>query len=156
MFQPGEIVYGFVSGLGFRNPKNKYLITLYRDNNLEVVACFTTSQHYYGIPDELVKHGVIYRDEEIYSYVFEKDVVIGTNPQDGSDFAFSLRTTVTFNYGIKHGELGEFAHGMQNVKTVCILSKKEFGDLLYAMYKSPEVDEAYKPYLEKSLEDLYK
>lgn len=155
MFQPGEIVHGLVSGLGFRNPKNKYLITLYRDENLEVVACFTTSQHYYGVPEELVKHGAICRNGEYYSYVFDKDVVIGVNPEDGTDFAFPKRTTVTFNYGIRQGYMGDFADGMQNIRTVCVLNKEEFGNLLYAMYKSPEMDMAYKPYLEKSLQSLY-
>ena len=155
MFQPGEIVYGFVSGLGFYQLKNKYLITLYRDESLEIVACFTTSRHYYGIPDEQVKHGAVYRDGETYAYVFEKDIVIGKNPEDGSDFSFPLRTTVTFNYGLRHGSLQNFADGMQNLKTVCILNKEEFGNLLYAMYKSPETDMAYLPYLEKSLRNLY-
>lgn len=155
MFQPGEIAYGFVSGLGFRNPKNKYLITLYRGDDLEVVACFTTSKHYYGVPDEQVQHGTICRDGEYYSYVFEKGVVIGTNPEDGTDFSFPQRTTVTFNYGIRQGFIGDFADGMQNIKTVCKLNKEEFGNLLYAMYKSPEMDQAYKPYLDKSLQALY-
>lgn len=155
MFQPGEIVYGFVSGLGFRNPKNKYLITLYRDDDLEVVACFTTSQHYYGVSPEQVKHGPIIRDGEYYCYVFEKGIVIGKNPEDDSDFSFPLRTTVTFNYGIRHGQMQDFAEGMQDLKTVCVLNKEEFGNLLYAMYKSPEMDNAYKPFIEKSLTALY-
>ena len=136
MFQPGEIVYGFVSGLGFRKPKY-------------------TSQCYYGVPDEQVKHGAIVRNGEYFSYVFEKDVVIGVSPEDGSEFSFPLRTTVTFDYGINKGYIGNFAEAMQDIKTVCTLNKKEFGDLLYAMYKSPEMNNAYKPYLEKSLEALF-
>ncbi len=154
MFRPREIVYGFVSGLGFHKPKNKYLISLYQDENLEIVACFTTSQPYCGVPEEQVKHGAIVRGGEYHSYVFEKGVVIGQNPETGADFAFPDRTTVTFDYGIRQGFMGDFAEGIQNAKIVCVIDKEEYVDLLYAMYKSPDVNRKYKPYLEKTLQKI--
>lgn len=155
MFQPREIIYGYICGLGFRSPKNKYLISLYRDENLEILACFTTSQHYYGVPEEEVRHGAIIKDGEYHSYVFEKGVTIGQNPETGADFAFSDRTTVTFDYGIRQGFIGDFTDGIKNAKVVCVLSKEEFGNLLYAMYKSPNMNQKYKPLLERSLDALY-
>lgn len=156
MFQPREIIYGYVTGLGFRNSKNKYLISLYRSDDLEIFACFTTSQHYYGVPEDQVKHGAIFKDGEYHSYVFEKGVIIGKNPETGADFSFPDRTTVTFDYGIRQGFIGDFADGIQNAKVVCVLNKEEFGNLLYAMYKSPNTNQKYKPLLERSLDALYK
>ncbi len=155
MFRPREVIYGYVSGLAFYKPKNKYLITLYRDDNLEIVACFTTSQRYYGVPEDMVKHGAIIRNGEYCSYVFEKDVVVGTNPETGTDFAFPQRTTVTFDYGIRQGRIEDFVEGIKQARIVCVLNKKEFGNLLYAMYKSPNMSQQYKPLLEKSLQLLY-
>lgn len=155
MFQPREIVYGLVSGMGFMKPKPKYLITLYRDDNFEIVACFTTSQPYCGVSEEQIRHGAIIRNGNYHSYVFEKGIHIGINPETGAEFAFPARTTVTFDYGIRQGFIGKFKEGMKDARTVCILSKKEFGDLLYAMYKSPNLERKYKPYLEKSLQALF-
>ena len=155
MFQPREIVYGYVIGLGFAKPKYKYLIILYRDADLEIFACFTTSQHYYGVQEEEVKHGAIKRDGEYYSFVFEKDVVIGIDPRTGNSFSFPCRTTITFNYGIRQGEFEDFESGITNKEVVCVLNKDIFADLLYAMYKSPEMNDRFKPYLEKSLEQLF-
>ena len=155
MFQPREIVHGYVTGLGFHQAKNKFIITLYRDENLEIVACFTTSQPYCGVPEEQVRHGAIMRNGEYYSFVFEKGIEIGDDPRTGGRFAFSDRTTVTFNYGIREGELEDFDNGIESKEVVCILDKNIFADLLYAMYKSPEMKDRYKPYLERTLDDLY-
>lgn len=155
MFRPREIIFGYVTGFGFRNPKNKYLISLYKSESLEVFACFTTSQHYYGVPEEMVRHGAILKDGEYYSYVFEKGVVVGKNPETGEDFSFPDRTTVTFDYGIRQGFIRDFAEGIQNARVVCVLNKEEYGNLLYAMYKSPNMNQKYKPLLERSLEALY-
>jgi len=155
MFRPREIVYGYVKGLGFYKPKNKYLIPLYRDDNLEIVACFTTSRPYYGVSENDVKHGAIMKDGKYYSYVFEQGVVIGHDPNTGADFAFPDRTTVTFNYGIKQGNIKAFAEGITNARTVCIINKDEYINLLYAMYKSPETNDKYKPYLEKTIQKMF-
>ncbi|MDE6187868.1 MAG: hypothetical protein K2G17_07030 [Duncaniella sp.] len=155
MFRPREIVYGFISGLGFREPKNKYLISLYRDEDLEIVACFTTSQPYYGVPEEEVGHGAIVKDGKYISYVFEKDIVIGKNPETDEDFSFPKRTTVTFDYGIRQGYIEDFAAGIENARTVCIMDKDEYAGLLYAMFKSPLVNDRYKPLLEATLWQLY-
>lgn len=155
MFRPREIIYGFVKGLGFHKPKHKYLIPLYQDENLEIVACFTTSQPYYGIPEDKVKHGAIIKDGQYHSYVFEHGVVIGKDPKTGNDFAFPKRTTVTFGYGIRQGFIEDFSDGMENAEIVCIMDMNEYINLLYAMYKSPETNSRYKPYVEKTLQKMF-
>ena len=155
MFRPREIIYGLVKGLGFHKPKHKYLIPLYQGENLEIVACFTTSQPYYGIPENKVKHGAIIKDGQYRSYVFECGVVIGKNPKTGSDFAFPKRTTVTFDYGIKQGSIEVFYDGMEDAEVVCVMDMDEYIDLLYAMYKSPEMNSGYKPYVEKTLQKMF-
>lgn len=156
MFNPGEIVYGYVTGLGFQEPKNKYLITLCTVDGLyEVVACFTTSQPYFGVPEENIKHGAILRSGEYHSYVFEAGKVIGENPATGEDFAFPKRTTVTFDYGIRQAFKEDLHAGIQNAEVVCKLYTEELGNLLYAMYKSPHTHRKYKPILERSLAQLY-
>lgn len=154
MFKPGNIVYGYVSGLGFRKAKHKYLITLYHDEAHDIVACFTTSQHYYGVPEEDVRHGAIRRNGVIYSYVFEKGVEIGSDPDTGAGFAFPDRTTVTFDYGVKQGFVSAFSEGIEDPKVVCVLNNDEFGNLLYAMYKSPQLKQNLKPYIEETLRKL--
>ncbi len=50
--------------------------------------------------------------------------------------------------------MGDFAEGIQNAKIVCVIDKEEYVDLLYAMYKSPDVNRKYKPYLEKTLQKI--
>lgn len=68
-FNPGEIIYGYVSSI--KPPKYKYLIVLHRDEELSIVACFTTSQPRAGIPTDESTHGPIRKNGDCLSYVFQ-------------------------------------------------------------------------------------
>ena len=155
MFNPGEVIYGTVNGFGFIKPKPKYLIVLYRDDQLTIATCFTTSQERAGVPPENLKHGAVKDEDGFISYVFLAGVVVGQHPESGEDFAFPLNSTVTFDYGLNLGELFDFQNGIENAELKCLLSEEEFGNLLYAMYSSHITPRKYKPYLEKSLNELY-
>lgn len=48
MFAPGEIVYGYVTRMG----KFKYAVSIYRDENVNILIHFTTSQPRAGVPIE--------------------------------------------------------------------------------------------------------
>lgn len=58
MFAPGEIVYGHVKHIG----KPKYAVSMYRDEDVNILIHFTTSQPRAGVPLEHVHHGAICRD----------------------------------------------------------------------------------------------
>jgi hypothetical protein len=135
MFQPREIVYGVVKDID--PPKNKYIVTIYRDEELNIIACFTTSQQRVG-------------------YVFDKGKIIGINPEDGTEFSFPLRTIITFDYGVIEGVLEQLTERFENPKVVCKLSEKEYIDLVYAMYRSNHTKAGHKKILEKILIDKFK
>ena len=42
MFAPGDIIYGFAKGL--YRPKFKYVVSIFKDADLNILAQFTTSQ----------------------------------------------------------------------------------------------------------------
>lgn len=154
MLNPGDIIHGFAKNL--HTPKNKYAICIYRDEEVNIVMQFTTSQPRAGVPDEEVHHGAIYKDGNCLSYVFEAGVEIGINPQDNSRFSFPKRTVMTFDYGfLKAPEkvlLGQF----DNLKKVCKLDETEYINLIYAMYRSNRTKPEHKPYLDKIITDYYK
>lgn len=153
MFQPREIVYGLAKSL--HEPHNKYMVTIYRDEKLSIIACFTTSKARSGVSEEKIHHGAIYRDGECVSYVFEKDVKIGVIPNSGEEFAFPKRTVVTFDYGIREGQLDYFIKQFDNPKVVCLLDEKEYIELVYAMYCSPKTKISHKVLLDKILTEYY-
>lgn len=153
MFQPREIVYGYAKGM--YSPHNKYIVTVYQDENLSIVACFTTSQQRSGVPENQIHHGPIYRDKKCISYVFEQGVVIGNNPDDNSDFSFPKRTVITFDYGVREGQKEYFLEQFGDPKVVCVLNEKEYIDLVYAMYCSPYTKISHKFVLDKILQDYY-
>jgi len=153
MFQPREIVYGYAKNL--YSPHNKYIVTLYQDEELNVVGCFTTSQSRAGVSEEEIQHGTIYRNKECVSYVFEKGVSIGKNPSTGEDFAFPKRSVITFDYGIKEGTKESFVEEMENTEVVCVLDENEYVNLIYAMYRSPYTKTRHKIVLDKILQDFY-
>lgn len=153
MFELGTVTYGLAKTIS--NPKYKYAISLFRDENVRVVIHFTTSQKRAGIPDELVRHG-INRDSEgnVMSYVFEAGVEIGDTP-NGARFSFPLRTTMQFDYGFLCGDDLSLQQQFDNLEVKCKLDTEEYLDLVYAMYRSKRTPEKYKPYLEKVLEEAY-
>lgn len=147
MFQPREIIYGYANGL--YKPHNKYIVVIYQDENLSIVACFTTSQSRSGVPEEKIHHGAIYRDRQCISYVFDKDKIIGTHPQTGNDFSFPKRSVITFDYGVREAPVESFLKEFDNPEVVCVLHESEYMELVYAMYISPYTDKRHKHVLEK-------
>ena len=153
MFQPREIVYGYAKGL--YSPHNKYIVTIYQDAELKIVACFTTSKPRAGIPEDKIHHGAKYKDKQCVSYVFEKDVKIGINPNTGNDFSFPKRSVITFDYGVREGLLESFLMEFDNPEVVCLLDEKEYIELVYAMYRSPHTKITHKEVLNRILQDYY-
>ena len=152
MLSPRNVVYGFSKITN--PPKEKFLISLYRIKELSVVACFTTSQDRAGVPLEQVTHGAIKnKEKEIISYVFLTSVCVGVAP-DGSDYHFPVQTVVRFDYCFKDGEQTDLLSSFNSPKVVCKLNDAEYENLIYAMYKSDDTPEKYKPHFEKVLFDL--
>lgn len=151
MFTPGEIVYGYVTRMG----KPKYAVSIYRDEDVNILIHFTTSQHRAGVSIDQVHHGAIYKDGECRSYVFEANREIGTNPTTGIPFSFPLRTTMTFDYGLFKDSEQKLRQMFENPQVVCKLDDNEYIDLIYAMYKSDNTPDEYKPFLNKVLEEYF-
>lgn len=77
MLTPKNVIYGFCKTTN--PPKYKYMISLYRSNDLHVVACFTTSKNRAGVPVGQIKHGKVRNQyNEVVSYVFQPQKVVGT------------------------------------------------------------------------------
>lgn len=151
MFAPGEIVYGYVKHIG----KPKYAVSIYRDEEVNILIHFTTSQPRAGVPLELVRHGANYKDGDCKSYVFEARREIGTNPTNGERFGFPLRTTMVFDYGLFKDTEQKLRQMFESPQVVCKLDDKEYIDLVYAMYSSKSTPAEYKPYLDKILTDYF-
>jgi hypothetical protein len=140
MLSPRNIIYGFCH---FTNPpKPKYLISLHRSKDLEIVACFTTSQSRAG---QNIKGDVV-------SYIFETNNEIGLKP-DGSPFSFPKQTTISFDYCFQNKSQEELINGFESPSIICILHQKKYLDLIYAMYKSKATPKKYKTIFEKILEE---
>ena len=60
MFEPGEVVYAYVRNI--YTPKYKYFVTIYRDDELRIVTCFTTTKNRVGFALENLKHGYIKKE----------------------------------------------------------------------------------------------
>lgn len=152
MFTPGNVVYAFCRTTN--PPKNKYMISLYRGVDFDLIFSFTTSQNRAGVPEEQVHHGTIKNDKgEPISYVFEAGREIGTSP-DGNRFSFPLRTTVTFDYGIIRTRSNNLITTIDNPVLKCRLDTNEYVDLIYAMMHSPRTPEYCKPIFDQILQKL--
>ena len=82
-------------------------------------------------------------------------VCVGVAP-DGSDYHFPVQTVVRFDYCFKDGEQTDLLSSFDSPKVVCKLNETEYENLIYAMYKSDDTPEKYKPHFEKILFDLGK
>lgn len=151
MFTPGDIVYGYVRHIC----KNKYAISIYRDDEVNILIHFTTSKPRAGVPLDKVHHGAIYKDGDCISYVFEANREIGFNPETGDRFKFPLRTTMVFDYGFFKDCEQKLRQMFDSLQVVCRLDDGEYIDLIYAMYTSKSTPKEYKPYLDKILTDYY-
>ena len=132
------------------------MISLYRNADLNIVACFTTSQERAGVPPEKIKHGRISNEnKEVVSYVFLPDVAIGKTPT-GEDYHFPAQTVVRFDYCFKEDEQQNLLSSFVDPVVKCTLNDKEYEELIYAMYRSDDTPLDYKPCFEKILFDLGK
>lgn len=130
------------------------MISLYRSEELNVVACFTTSQKRAGVPPGKIKHGKIINDrKEVLSYVFLPEVTIGKTPV-GLDFHFPVQTVIRFDYCFKEDEQSKLLSCFEEPKVVCTLNDQEYENLIYAMYHSDDTPLIYKTYFEKILFEL--
>lgn len=151
MFEPGEVVYAYVRNI--HPPKNKYFVTIYKDDELRIVTCFTTTQNRVGCPLEMLTHGYIRVDNQVVGYYFDKDIEIGLD-SDNNPFRFPRNCVIPFDYGVQIGTKNQFLNNIENAKVVCKLHPKEYENLVYAMYKSPRTNPKYKPYLDKVLQQI--
>lgn len=151
MLRAKNIIYGFCT---FTNPpKNKYLISLYRSETLNVVAVFPTSRKRSGSLSP--KHGKNYRGQDIVSYVFEANRCIGKKYGSDEDFSFPLVTTIPFDYCFREGEQENLLKSFESAEVVGVLSDEEYINLIYAFSKSPLTPRKYIPIFEKTLEEFY-
>ncbi len=151
MLKAKNIIYGFCK---YTNPpKNKYLISLYRSNELNIIAVFPTSQHRAGVA--VPRHGCNIRDGKVISYVFEAGHPIGKKNGSDEDFAFPLQTAIPFDYCFREGEQDVLLKTFDNPQVVGALSDKEYIDLIYAFYTSPLTPLRYKPIFDKILQDYF-
>lgn len=116
-------------------PKPKYLISLYRSENIEVVAVFPTSKKRSGtlVP----KHGANKRGDIVASYVFEAKRPIGKKHNSTEEFCFPLQTTIPFDYCFREDTQDDILHDFITPAIVGVLSEEEYVNLLYAFIQSP-------------------
>lgn len=133
MLRARNIIYGFCKSTN--PPKQKYLISLYRSDNIEVVAVFPTSKRRSGSFNP--KHGSNRRDDVIVSYVFEAKRVIGQKYNSTDDFSFPLQTTIPFDYCFREDSQEDILDDFINPLVVGVLSEEEYINLLYAFIQSP-------------------
>ncbi len=151
MLKAKIIIYGFCQ---YTNPpKNKYLISLYRSEELNIIAVFPTSQRRAGVAEP--KHGCNIREGQIVSYVFDAGHPIGKKQGSDEDFSFQLQTTIPFDYCFREGEQDELLKTFDSPRVVGVLSDKEYIDLIYAFYTSPLTPMKYKPIFDKILQEYF-
>lgn len=151
MLKAKNIIYGFCK---YTNPpKNKYLISLYRSEELNIIAVFPTSQRRAGVTEP--KHGCNIREGQIVSYVFDAGHPIGKKHGSDEDFSFQLQTTIPFDYCFREGEQDELLKTFDSPRVVGVLSDKEYIDLIYAFYTSPLTPLKYKPIFDKILQEYF-
>ena len=151
MLKAKNIIYGFCNCIN--PPKPKYLISLFRSANLNVIAVFPTSQHRAGVASP--QHGYNKRGDQIVSYVFEAGHPIGKRMDSDEDFSFPLPTTIPFDYCFREGDQNDILKAFDSPEVVGSLSDKEYIDLVYALYKSPLTPQKYKPIFDKILQDYF-
>lgn len=149
MLREKNIIYGFCT---YTTPnKPKYLISLYRSEDLHIVAVFPTSKQRSGVV--FPKHGSNRRGKDVVSYVFEARHPIGKKYKSDEDFSFPLQTTIPFDYCFRDDTQEKILKSFINPKVVGILSDEEYLNLLYAFVQSPLTPEKYKSTFDKILHE---
>lgn len=151
MFEPGEVVYAYAKNT--HPPKNKYFVTIYQDDELRIVTCFTTTRNRVGIPLDQLSHGYVKKNNQLVGYFFDKNVEVGLNAE-GTPYKFPCNCVIPFDYGVQIGTQSQLLNSVENATVVCKLHPKEYEDLAYAMYKSPLTNSKHKQYLDKVLHQI--
>jgi len=149
MLRAKNIIYGYC--LRTTPNKYKYLISIYRSEDLNIVAVFPTSQKRSGTASPV--HGVNLRDGNIVSYVFKNNVEIGINPNSGEPFVFPLDTTIPFDYCFWDDSQEDILKKFRDIEVVGVLSDKEYVDLVYAFLKSPLTPNRFRPIMDQILKE---
>lgn len=149
MLRAKNIIYGYC--LRTTPNKYKYLISIYRSDDLNIVAVFPTSQKRSGSSSPV--HGINMRDGNIVSYVFKGNVTIGNMPNSEEPFSFPLDTTIPFDYCFWNDSQEDILKKFRNPEIVGILSDKEYIDLVYAFLNSPLTPNRYRPIMDKILKE---
>jgi hypothetical protein len=152
MLRPKNVIYGFCL---FTTPKkDKYLISLHRGSELDIIACFPTSQQYYIIKHPHVTHGKVKNEKgEIVAYVFDSGTIVGKTISN-TPFAFPKRTIIPFDYCFQNKSQQELIDGFDKPQICFILDEKEYIEILYSMYQSKYTPMKYKKIFEDILNKL--
>ncbi|MCH5307626.1 MAG: hypothetical protein J1E37_06045 [Prevotella sp.] len=151
MLKAKNIIYGHCT---YTTPnKPKYLISLYRSEDLNIIAVFPTSKSRAGTSNPI--HGCNKRDNIIVSYVFEAGRPIGTKYQSEEDFSFPLQTVIPFDYCFREDTQDNILKTFNSPKVVGVLSDREYVDIVYSFLHSPYTPEKYKEIFDKILRDYF-
>lgn len=149
MLKAKNIIYGFCT---YTTPKKpKYLISLYRSEELNIIAVFPTSKRRSGVASP--QHGCNRRDNMPVSYVFTANTPIGKKYMSDEDFCFPLQTTIPFDYCFREGNQDLILQSFVEPTVVGVLSDKEYIDLLYALLYSPHTPQRYKEFFDQILHE---
>lgn len=155
MYSPGSIIR--IENFEFKNknsePKDKYLIILYNDQNSCLVCSFPTRRNRTS-STLILKHGCN-KSEEVYHsfYHFEKKIIIGKN-----NFCFPLPTFIYHNYDVFEADLNSLSskYTGDSIQAVDQLLEKEYENLIYCILKSKHSTKKIKKILTAELEKFIK
>lgn len=149
MLKAKNIIKGFCT---YTTPnKPKYLISLYRSEDMNIIAVFPTSQKRAGVA--VPKHGCNMRNSSIISYVFDAKRPIGKKYQSEEEFSFPLQTTIPFDYCFREDSQEKILESFNEPKIVGILSNEEYINLVYSFLHSPLTPRRYIPIFDKILHE---
>jgi len=98
-------------------------------------------------------HGYVKREGKIVGYFFDMNVEVGVD-ETNQPFKFPEHCVIPFNYGVQEGTKEQFLNNIERERVLCKLHPHEYQNIVYAMYKSPNTNPKYKPYLEKILQQI--
>ena len=149
MLKAKNIIYGYCT---YTTPqKPKYLISLYRSEDLNIIAVFPTSQRRSCVV--IAKHGCNRKNDIPVSYVFTARTPIGKRYMSDEDFCFPLQTTIPFDYCFREDPQEKILQSFVNPSVVGVLSGEEYIDLLYALLYSPYTPKRYKDIFDQILHE---
>lgn len=152
MYNKRNIIYILDYDFGNGEPlKNRYLIVLDNDGNTSIVLSVVTSQDY--VPDDLLKHGCLNEpDRNIHCHIFLQGNTIGDN-----GFSFPLNSFIYISSAsvFKADSAVINAKYPNKVEVKDSMLEGEFGDLIYCIYKHPNLPRGIKRKLNETLKEIY-